>query len=773
MAQMTDDTLRRLLDQEIQQSVTWASETIREEQARNLAYYLGYPMGNEVSGRSQVVSWDVFEVIEQAMPDLIEPFFNSDTIGEFKPKGPEDEPFASQATDYINHVLKERNPAFTIFETWIKDGLMSKVGVVRAEWVPGEKRRLDLVGLSGEQLTMLAEDPHTEIIEHTERPDEQAQAMLAAQIQQMQAAGQPLPAQMPPPPMLHDVTILQQQAGCIEVENVRPENFIISRGTTTTERSKVIGEYVRYTRSDLKEMGFRNYADVQDFEESLLGQSDALDALRDDGGTDILRTDGVDPAMEEVKLFKGFIRADVDGDGVAEWRRVLVGSGEDPFLENEPAEWHNYAVWTPIKIPHRVIGMAYADPAAEIQKIKTALTRNYLDSLYMANRPKTYINTAAGVNIEDVLSEKIGGIIRGTAPFNQAIQPIQTALVSRDALEGLVMADQMRESRIGLPKINPEQDSTALNTTATGVRSVDRRTYKRLKMTLRAFAETGVKSLLRLLLRLTTQYQDRAASIRLRNQWVQFDPRQWNPEMDVTVEAGIGAADDVEQLAALQQFGQFMAWAQQVGVVQPANIHQFGVRLAKHAKIKGAEAELVTDPKTLPPAQPQPPVEVLVEQARGQTQLQVEQLRAQLKMREQQGALQLQASNDMRDAAREDAKATKEFQLEEQRMGLDGWKTLQDNQTRLQVAMIQQQGKAMSDAASAAAGAAGLTGEGADVADAADVRAQGMTQDQMNMIGMALEAMSQQIVQLGELIRKPKRLVRGPDGRVTGAEIQE
>ena len=117
----TADKLLSVIQHELQQAEQWAAEHLQEDQVKNLRYYLGMPMGNEVKGRSQVVSWDVFEAVESALPSFLEPFFASETIGTFAPRGPDDEPYADQATDYVNLIIKERNPGFSIFSTWIKE----------------------------------------------------------------------------------------------------------------------------------------------------------------------------------------------------------------------------------------------------------------------------------------------------------------------------------------------------------------------------------------------------------------------------------------------------------------------------------------------------------------------------------------------------------------------------------------------------------------------------------------------------------------------------
>lgn len=589
---MTDDQLRVLLHQEVSQAAAWSDSNIREEQERNLRYYLGLPMGNEVAGRSQVLSWDVFEIVESAMPSFIEPFFGGDRIGEFQPRTPDDEAYCEQATDYVNYLIKDANPGFLLFTTWLKDALISKVGIVRAEWRDEPPKKQEFAGLTDEQLAQMAQDPAVEIIEHEAYPIPGMPELNEAQAIMMGAM------QMP---MLHDVTLRRKQPGRVAIENVRPENFLISRGAKSAEAARIVGELVTYTRSDLAELG--HPTDVSSFD---VHQFDGqIEVLRDDTSGIVRENDSTDPAMQEVTLFRGYLRCDYDGDGIAELRRVLAAG--DQILENEEAEWQDYCVITPIPIPHRAIGMGYADPAAEIQDIKTALTRNYVDSLYRANNPRTYVNMQANVNLDDLLATRIGGVVRGNGPAQNAIQPLQEIQVSRDALEGIQYADTMRETRLGLTRYNQGLDSDSLNKTATGVQKIMNAADKRQQMTLRIMAETGIRDLFRLVLRLITKYQDMAAVVRLRNQWVQFNPQGWNPDMDCVIAVGVGNGDKTETLMMLQQFGQFMAQAVPFGVVRPENVYEFLKMVAKNGKLRGAEEKLLTDPKQNPqPPQPSP-----------------------------------------------------------------------------------------------------------------------------------------------------------------------
>lgn len=633
MAKMDKDTFRNVLEREIEDAQSWLAGGIRGEQQRNLQYYLGLPLGNEVPGRSQVVSWDVFETIEAALPNFLEPFFSGDNIGEFLPRGPEDAAYSEQATELVNYVIRDDNPGFLLFSDWFKDALLSKVGVIRAKWVQPDPVREEFRGLAVEQLALLLQDPAVTLLEQA--PSE----MLAPEVAQAAAVQMPL---------LWDVTIQRQQRGRVELRNVAPVDFVVNRSAKRLEDARLIGEWVQYTRSQLKEMGFKDSDTVRSY----------------DGGNSRLDPDDLfepgtpgDKSLEEVRLFEGFIRCDYDGDGVAEWRRVLVsGDGE---LENEEVQGHEYAVLTPIKLPHRVIGMALADPVVELQRLNSGLTRQYVDSLFLANNPRTYVNLAAKVNVEDVISNRIGGIIRGEGPAGDAVAPIKTALVASESLQGLEMAQSMRERRTGVTRYNQGLDADSLNKTATGIAKISNMADKRMLMILRAFAETGVKQLFKLVLRLLTQYQDIPMMVRLRGKFVQFDPRMWSASMDVSTDVGLGTGDKTETLMLLQQFGVFMQQAAQVGLVGPQQVYEFGKALAKNAKLKGADEKFMLSPDQIKPKPPQPSPEQIkaqMEQAKMQGQQQIE-------------AMRLQAEAMEGDKQRAADAQIKQMELEQQQRG--------------------------------------------------------------------------------------------------------
>lgn len=646
MTKMTDDELRSAVDSEVGESAAWTGSDLAGDRDRNMAYYLGRPLGNEVAGRSQVVSWDVFEVIESAVPDLLEPFFAGDNICEFEPTAPGDEESCEQATDVINHLIKKKNPGFLVFNTWIKDGLLSKIGIVRSWWDKTSRvKKASYKGLTEQQLVKMVNDPRITIVTHDAVPDPDDEGKRADAMQQMAGLAPEQQQQVAamlaePPQMLHDIDVtVDSGPRGIRIENIEPGAFIISRHAKKMDDVTCIGELRTYTRSDLVAMDFDRARVEQLSDYQAAPDAFAFDADRPEPG------DTGDGANQQLTLFFGFVKLDFDGDGIAEWRRVFM-AGND-ILENEEVEDHEYSLWSPILLPHRIIGMALADPVISIQETKTSLVRQYLDSLYLANNPTTYALDNGRVNLDDLLSTRIGKIVR--VKEIGAAGPMQTSLVANESLQGIELMNTVREERIGISRLNQGLDADSLNKTATGAQIANTRDQKRALMMLRVFAETGCKDLCERLLSLTCEYQDKPATILLRKKWVEYDPRNWSSEMGVTVNVGLGTGDKSQTIQFLGMMGAYFQQAATVGVTTPENVYNLGKMLLKAGNIQGGETKLLTDPKTTPPAPPQESPE----QVLAKMELELETMRQQGKARDAEykreaDAAELQANSQLK-----------------------------------------------------------------------------------------------------------------------------
>ncbi len=222
---LSDSEVLYRIEQEEQIAYGINDSALSDDRALAIDYYLGENFGNEVEGRSQVISMDVQDTIESALPQLLKVFVSGDKVVEFSPKGPEDQEAAEQESDYINHVVMEKNEGYKVFYVWFKDALMSKNGYVKVYYE--EVKEVDeeeYTGLTDGQLSMLVQGDNVEVLNHTAYPDPSFPAELNQQAMMMQEMGMPAP-QMP---MLHDVKIkVTETKDKICIENVAPENMMI------------------------------------------------------------------------------------------------------------------------------------------------------------------------------------------------------------------------------------------------------------------------------------------------------------------------------------------------------------------------------------------------------------------------------------------------------------------------------------------------------------------------------------------------------------------
>jgi hypothetical protein len=152
-----------------------SAANLMEDRADAMDYYNGN-MSKDMpaqEGRSQAVSTDVADTIEGLMPVLMDIFCGSDEVVRFEPVGPEDEEAAQQETDYVNHVFMQNNPGFMILYGFIKDGLLSKTGIVKVWWEEREEEeRETYYDLTEDQFALLAQavelsDGGMKIVAHT------------------------------------------------------------------------------------------------------------------------------------------------------------------------------------------------------------------------------------------------------------------------------------------------------------------------------------------------------------------------------------------------------------------------------------------------------------------------------------------------------------------------------------------------------------------------------------------------------------------------------
>lgn len=646
--QMSEQTLLALIGQRLSASHQWygtgklASQRMKADQ-----YYRGDPLGNEVDGRSQVVSRDVAEAVDSMMPSLIRVFTSGEQVVVMEPSRPDAEEASKQATDYLNWVFLQQNEGFQVIYNFLKDGLLKRNGIAMA-WYETRisRQKSEYTGLTEGQYRTLLSDGSIEVLKFNKYPDtsvppQQPQPQInpmTGMPMQDPMTGQMVMQPPPPPPMLYDCTIMSSKPEKnLVVQNVPPDEFVIERRASSLDTANYMARRRKMVISDLLELEYPRElvmsipvgSDIEYTQERIKRFQDEDELPY---GTD---GENLDKTMRKVWVTESYIRVDFDGDGIAEWRKVTTAGDSAEagiILDNEEIDDHPFAAWTPIPDPHRFYGYSIYDQTHDIQDIKTALMRGSLDSIYLANSPRLgFLEGQA--NVDDLLDNRVGGLVRLKNP--NAIIPIPSVNAAPQAFEMIGYMDQVREKRTGVATASAGLDPNILNSSATGANILNNNNQQRLELIARVCAETGIKRLFRRMFQLICMHEDKAKTIRLRGTWVDIDPRDWKDRMDVTVSVGVGLGDRVEKMnSAMMMLNLDQKIFQMQGGLEgpfltPQNIYNKLEKVVEAAGWKSVQP-YYTDPKTLPPPKPKGPTpDQQHEMAMAERQAQLEQLKSQ------------------------------------------------------------------------------------------------------------------------------------------------
>lgn len=535
---MTPEQKQGYLRAAIDDAADFIDTYIARDREEATAFYRGDLFGNEEPGRSQIVMTEVRDVVQAMMPSLLRVFMSTQNAVEFCPRRADTVAMAEQATDYINYIFYVENCGAMVLYDVLKDALIRKTGF--AKWGVEERSVVteeSYSGLSEEQLALLINDPEIQI----EDEDDLEPVIIPGEVDEM---GQQI--------VTYDLTAKRTVTSTkFCVTSVPPEEIIMARNARKVQTADFVSHRSSKLVSDL-------VAEGHDLNEILEhGSPEPVMELNQEAYTrnPALRTRQftdsrkADPAMMRVPYYESWIRMDADGDGVAELHRICSIGPDGHILDDEIVEEIPLALFCPDPEPHTAIGYSIGDQTKDLQRIKSSIVRDTLDSLSQSIFPRTGV-VEGQANIDDVMNTEIGGIIRMRTPG--AVVPFNTPFVGGQALPILSYLDDVRAQRTGISRATQGLDADVLqSTTKAAVTATVEAAQGRLEMIARIFAEGGMRELFRGLLRMVVRHQEKAEVVRLRGKWVEVDPRDWDVEMDVTVNVGVGSGDNERRIAVL------------------------------------------------------------------------------------------------------------------------------------------------------------------------------------------------------------------------------
>lgn len=646
---MNQEELKALVADEINNAIGYLESDTVQARADAMSYYFRDKYGTEVEGRSQVVTGEVAEAVDGALPQLIRVFTSCEDAVRFEPTKDGEEELADQASDMANWVFYKDNDGFLILHNWFKDALLQKVGVVKAYWESNKDTvKEKYKGLTDDELAMIMQTGEWEITK---------------QVTDIVIGMDGMPYNT------HSITIQKiNDESRIAIENVPPEEFLISKRAKTIEDSPFTAHRRMIARGDLIAMGYeKSIVDTIPANDRLEYAPERLARFGRDELPDY--TQSSDLSMEEVEIFECYIKVDTNDNGLLELRRVILGG--ETILSNEECDYVPFHSVCPIPIPHKFFGQSLADRTMDLQLTKSTILRQMLDNLYLTNNAR--VTAVEGqVNLDDLLTSTAGGVIR--VKNAQAVNQLNVQNTAGQSFPMMEYLDGVQAKRTGVSDMQQGLDANVLqNTTATAVAAMMQQSAGKLELMARIFAETGVKSLFRGILHLLCKYQNQAKTIRMRGKWVSYDPREWSDLYDVSINVGLGNGNRQEQIAMLQMI---MAKQEEIigkyGANNPlVSVTQYRGTLGRMIEMAGFKDTTSFINEITPEVEQQimqqasqAPADPTSEAA--QLYAKVEEQKSQLTAQTAQAKLQLDREQMQVDNAR------KELEMQQQQMQMDG-----------------------------------------------------------------------------------------------------
>ena len=521
---------------------------------------------------SSLVSTDVTDTIDWALPSLIKVFTGGDEVVTVQGVSEEDDKNAEIMQNLLVYQLQRQNRFFPILYNWMKDALITGMGIIKCYWDRKEDYQLLEQSMNMRAFQELQQQDVK--IQSVEGPDEFG-ILRVTYLSPYYVKNAPV------------------------LENILVSELLYSSDAKTLDEANFVAHKKKVTMSYLREKEQQGiYANVdQVTPKPLTGilDDDMVEQVIGDNYQGMSQE--ADDARAEVTLYECYTKIDWDNDGVLE--DMIVTIVDDVILRVEPNYMgrHPFFSISPTKDPHRIwVKRSYAELIGELQDLKVALTRQIVQNIALTNDPKMILAEDA-INIDDYVKGR--AVIRKKA--NHAMQDVAMSMpvnqLSPYTYQFLEYIESQKENRTGITRYNQGLDASTLNKTATGISQIMGASTQRLELIARMFAETGVYELFRFMIGLNQKFIDQKTVIRLTNQELAISPDDLQGNFDLVVNAGISIASKESTQMMLQSMLTALMQVRAAGIpiVTPDNVYNLFKKWIEAAGFKNY-ADYITDP---------------------------------------------------------------------------------------------------------------------------------------------------------------------------------
>ena len=478
----------------------------------------GKPYGNEVKGKSQIVSQDVRKQLEWMLPSLADPFLSSPDIIKCSPITWEDLHAARQNELLLNTQFCRKFPRYNFLMKSLKVLAMEGTLVVQTGW-DYEDEEVE------EMLETVAVDPMTgeEII------------VMAKQKVTRVKKNQPTARVCRNEDIYIDPTCMDDMDKC---------QFVIHRHEVDLSTLKADGRY-------------KNLDKVEKYE----GQN------RDYGyyPQDNTYFTFADMARKKMVMYEYWGNYDVNEDGIAEpivcsWiGNTIIRLQGNPYPDKKPP----FLVVPFNAIPFQIYGDSLDSVIGDNQKVKTAIIRGVIDNMAQSNNGQVGMKKGA-LDITNRKKFLQGNNFEYNGDKSDFWQGSYNQIPG-SAFDVMTLMNNEIESQTGVKSFSGGISGNALGSTATGARgALDATSTRRISL-VRNVAENLIKPLMRKWMAYNAEFLEAEEIVRITNE--EFVPiRRDDLGGNIDIEINISTAEDNSAKSAelsflLQTLGNTMPFA--------------------------------------------------------------------------------------------------------------------------------------------------------------------------------------------------------------------
>lgn len=483
--------------------------------------------GNEVEGKSKLVSKDIKKQSEWLLPGLLEPFVSTPDIIKASPVTPEDAEAAPKIEVLLNTQFCRQFNRYNFMTKALKVLDQEGTVVIRTGWELEEKS--------------------VEIMEEKEVPNPQLQQAVALAQQGL----------IDPRALNQFPQTIKQQVKTLKTIAVK------NRPTAMVCRNEdvFIDPTCQDDMDNCQFVIYRYESDMTTLRKSGVYKNLDLIDLKDNINGDYTTPDTTnfkfrDNPRKKILVYEYWGNYDINGDGLAEpivctWvDDVIIRLQDNPFPDKKPP----FIVLPFSFTPFSLYGEPNAELLSDVQKIKTAIYRGFIDNMALSNNGQKGIRKGA----LDYSNKK--RFLNGqNFEFNGTPNDFYDGKFNElpgSIFNVLTLMNNEAESITGVASFNTGLNGNSLGSTATSIRgAIDSATNRRLNL-VRNISENLVKPLLRKWLAYDAEFLDEESQFRITNDefvYLKKDDLGANIDIDLTISTSDDNQAKAQELAYMLQ----------------------------------------------------------------------------------------------------------------------------------------------------------------------------------------------------------------------------